>query len=148
MQFSRDIVAGVAFLLMGLLIALASFQYQVGTATHMGPGFFPLLIGVAMASLGAVTAIKAFNAERELQSISLREIRLALQIIVAVVAFGLLAEPAGAVPAIAASTIVSRLAGGKCGLLEMAILIVALCAIACGIFIFGLGVPLRLLWIS
>ena len=45
----RDFWAGVMFLVVGGLFAGIAFTYKLGTAARMGPGYFPLMLGILMA---------------------------------------------------------------------------------------------------
>jgi hypothetical protein len=55
----RDFVAGSFFSLAGLLTALASSSYAMGTPMRMGPGYFPLLLGIVLMILGAIIAVRS-----------------------------------------------------------------------------------------
>ncbi len=48
-----DFFAGLMFLVVGALFALGATKYNVGSAARMGPGYFPLLLGILLAVLGA-----------------------------------------------------------------------------------------------
>jgi Tripartite tricarboxylate transporter TctB family len=49
----KDFFAGLMFLVVGALFAIGATRYNVGTAARMGPGYFPLLLGILLAVLGA-----------------------------------------------------------------------------------------------
>jgi len=48
--------AGFA-LLIGIAAALGSLDYHMGTLARMGPGYFPLLLGITLALIGVLIAI-------------------------------------------------------------------------------------------
>lgn len=48
-----DFFAGLMFLVVGGLFALGAQKYTVGSAARMGPGYFPTLLGILLAVLGA-----------------------------------------------------------------------------------------------
>ncbi len=48
----RDFYAGGLVTLLGAVTTLDSTTYNLGTLTHMGPGMFPLMLGVVMTFLG------------------------------------------------------------------------------------------------
>jgi putative Ca2+/H+ antiporter (TMEM165/GDT1 family) len=63
----RDFYAGVLMVLMGSGVVLTARKYSTGTLMHMGPGFFPLILGVILILLGMLilaTAV-ASGPERE-----------------------------------------------------------------------------------
>ena len=56
---TRDIAGGLAIVAGGLASAWRSSQYEIGTMTQMGPGYFPLALSVIFALLGACIAVPA-----------------------------------------------------------------------------------------
>jgi hypothetical protein len=48
----RDFYAGGLMTLLGAGVALDSSTYDVGSLTHMGPGMFPLMLGVVLTFIG------------------------------------------------------------------------------------------------
>ncbi len=48
-----DFFAGLMFLVVGGLFAIGAQKYNVGSAARMGPGYFPMLLGILLAVLGA-----------------------------------------------------------------------------------------------
>jgi putative Ca2+/H+ antiporter (TMEM165/GDT1 family) len=48
----RDFYAGGVMILLGVAVAFHSTTYNLGTMTHMGPGMFPLLLGIVLAVIG------------------------------------------------------------------------------------------------
>lgn len=55
----KDFFAGLMYLVVGLAFAIGAYEYNVGTAARMGPGYFPLILGVILALIGVVIAFKA-----------------------------------------------------------------------------------------
>ena len=55
----KDFFAGLLFLVIGIAFALGARTYNVGTGARMGPGYFPLMLGVVLAVLGAIEIVKA-----------------------------------------------------------------------------------------
>lgn len=55
----RDYYAGGLLFLMGASTAYIGSTYQIGTLTRMGPGFFPVCLGVLMAFMGVLVALSA-----------------------------------------------------------------------------------------
>lgn len=56
---AKDFYAGVLFMLVGSAFAWGALELTVGTAARMGPGYFPLLLGVMLALLGGVMMLRA-----------------------------------------------------------------------------------------
>jgi Tripartite tricarboxylate transporter TctB family len=55
----KDFFAGLLFMGLGIAFALGARTYNVGTGARMGPGYFPLMLGIVLAILGAVEVVKA-----------------------------------------------------------------------------------------
>lgn len=53
------------FLAVGVAFAWGATTYTVGTGARMGPGYFPLMLGVVMAVIGAVITFQALTVETE-----------------------------------------------------------------------------------
>lgn len=49
----KDFYSGLMFMLVGGAFAWGSTSYSVGTGARMGPGYFPLMLGIMLAVLGA-----------------------------------------------------------------------------------------------
>ncbi|WP_349631853.1 tripartite tricarboxylate transporter TctB family protein [Bradyrhizobium iriomotense] len=51
----RDFYAGMAITLLGCAVALdSSINYNLGTLARMGPGMFPLMLGIVLAVVGGL----------------------------------------------------------------------------------------------
>ena len=50
----RDFFAGLMFAAIGIAFALGARSYNIGTGARMGPGYFPLILGVILALLGGL----------------------------------------------------------------------------------------------
>ncbi len=55
----KDFFAGLLFLVIGIAFALGARNYNFGSGARMGPGYFPTMLGVVLAVLGAVEIVKA-----------------------------------------------------------------------------------------
>jgi hypothetical protein len=61
----KDFFSGLMFLGVGIAFAWGATTYNVGDGARMGPGYFPLVLGVVMAILGAIVTFKALVVETE-----------------------------------------------------------------------------------
>ncbi|MFM2240118.1 MAG: hypothetical protein RJA69_1492 [Pseudomonadota bacterium] len=50
----KDFFSGLMFLVVGAAFAWGATSYSIGTGARMGPGYFPMLLGVLLAILGSV----------------------------------------------------------------------------------------------
>jgi hypothetical protein len=49
----KDFFSGLLFIVVGVAFAIGANGYSIGTGARMGPGYFPLLLGIGLALLGA-----------------------------------------------------------------------------------------------
>lgn len=56
---AQDFYAGLLFCAVGGAFAWGSMGYELGSAAQMGPGYFPLVLGLLLVVLGAVITVKS-----------------------------------------------------------------------------------------
>jgi hypothetical protein len=61
----RDFFSGLMFMGVGTTFALGATSYKIGVTDNMGPGYFPLILGILMAILGIAITCKALVLETE-----------------------------------------------------------------------------------
>lgn len=61
----RDFVTGVLFSAFGIAFAWGATTYNVGTGARMGPGYFPLMVGVLIAILGVAITVQSLIVKTE-----------------------------------------------------------------------------------
>ena len=59
----KDFFSGLMFMGIGIAFAVGATAYDIGEAARMGPGYFPLWLGILMAVLGAIITFKALVVE-------------------------------------------------------------------------------------
>lgn len=61
----KDFFSGLLFMVVGIAFAWGATSYKVGDAARMGPGYFPLMLGVLMAVVGVAVTFAAMTVETE-----------------------------------------------------------------------------------
>ncbi len=61
----RDFFSGLMFAVVGIAFAWGASTYNVGSGARMGPGYFPLMLGVVMALIGLGIMFTAITVETE-----------------------------------------------------------------------------------
>lgn len=61
----KDFFSGLMFLFVGIAFAWGSTNYTIGSGARMGPGYFPLMLGIVMVILGACLTMTAMTVETE-----------------------------------------------------------------------------------
>lgn len=59
----KDFFAGLLYLVIGVAFAWGATTYNIGDGARMGPGYFPLLLGVVLAIIGAIIMFQAMVVE-------------------------------------------------------------------------------------
>lgn len=143
-RLSKDLCAGIVFLLVGLAAIWWGRDLRFGTAANMGPGFMPVVLGWMLTGMGAMTIARSFWLQSDaFGSLRLRPI---LLILASVIGFALLVERVGFVPAMVVSVFLSTLAAEKPTLPYVLSMCIALPLAAVVVFIWGLGLPFDLWW--
>jgi hypothetical protein len=139
MQSSR-FWAGAILCAIGIAAAIAAPRYHLGTLAQMGPGYFPLILGVLLALLGAVTCLQAV-AEGGGPSLVTPPWRQLICIPLCVITFALLVERAGLAIAVIATVLIACLGGNRFRPIEAVISAVVLAVLTCALFVRLLGLP-------
>lgn len=140
----KDFFSGLMFTVVGGAFAYGATGYSIGTGGRMGPGYFPLLLGVILAILGAIIMFKALAVETANgDKIGQWAWKPLFLIIAANLIFGIMIgglpaiglPPMGLIAGIFALTLVASLAGDRFKLKEVLILAVILSIGSYGAFI-------------
>jgi hypothetical protein len=59
----KDFFSGLMFTVVGIAFAIGATNFTVGSAARMGPGYFPLLLGILLAFLGLVVTAQSFRSK-------------------------------------------------------------------------------------
>ncbi len=134
----RDIVGGLALIVIGLFAAVHAQRYEMGELQRMGPGYFPISLGVLLAILGVFVLVPALF--REGTSVKI-EWKSMLWVLLGILSFAFTLNPLGLVFATAISVVLFTLASD---LIWRTRIILGGCValITYLIFSFGLGMVL------
>jgi Tripartite tricarboxylate transporter TctB family len=148
----QDFGCGLLFLALGAAAIYLSRDYEIGSALHMGPGYFPTGLGIILIGFGVVIGGLALRiAGDDGQSLKLSEWALRPWLVLSgsLALFALLMEADfGFVPSLILLIIGCALAHRDVHWRETLLLSVAVTAGAVAIFSYGLGMPYPLFWWS
>lgn len=140
----KDFWAGVLYAAFGgAAVVIAAGEYPMGTGARMGPGYFPIALGLLLLAFGLACLVRSFvRAGEPIGAIAYKPLALVTG---ATVLFGLLLPVLGLVVALVVLALVSAAASAQfrfdwraaAGL----VVLVAACAL---VFVTALGVPLPL----
>jgi len=60
--FNKDLWGGVLLIIVGISVAIHSVSFSIGSLSRMGPGYFPLALGVIMTAMGLAIGVKGYLA--------------------------------------------------------------------------------------
>ena len=136
---SRNVLAGLLFASFGVVGLVLGRKYEVGTASQMGPGYFPALVSWALVLIGSWMAMMGFVVAGEpVQKVMLKPLLLVLG---SVVIFALVVRPAGLFVATVVMILVAAAGGWDFRPREITVLALLLAASSVLVFIWGLGLP-------
>jgi hypothetical protein len=61
----QDFFAGLMFMVVGIGFAWGATTYNIGEGARMGPGYFPLMLGILLTALGGFIVFEALVVETE-----------------------------------------------------------------------------------
>ena len=139
----RDFFSGLMFLVVGLAFAYGATDYSMGVAARPGPGYFPMILSVLMAILGAIVVFTSLTIEVEggdpVGDIAWRPL---LVIVLAIALFGALLPRAGLVITVPILIIAVSFAGDEFKWFGVVISSVVLTIFAWLVFVKGLGLTI------
>jgi hypothetical protein len=144
----KDFLAGLMFIVIGLVAVYIARDLTFGSAVKMGPGYFPTILGGLLAAIGVVCIVESLSVKgAALEKIAFKPLVL---VCVSTVLFGVMLRNAGMVFAIAFLVFMSAYASIKFRLV-VAFRIFMIMALFCYlVFVKGLGLPMPMLgtWLA
>jgi hypothetical protein len=139
----RDFWSGLMFLVTGAGFAFGATNYSLGVSARPGPGYFPLMLSVIMAILGAIVLFKSLTIETEggdpIGDIAWRPL---IIIVIAITVFGILLPRLGMIITIPILILIVSFAGDEFGWKGVAVSAVVLTAFSWLIFVKGLSLTI------
>jgi len=137
---NKDLWAGLMYIGTGALGMWIARDYPFGSALRMGPGYFPSVLGGIMVVMGVYVIALGLRKDHE-KIIGNWSTRALIVLPLSMVAFGILMEEAGFIPAMAALIPISAAAGRDFKWLEVVALTIGLTIVCWFGFIYLLGLP-------
>jgi len=148
MTIHSDLLAALIFLGFGILAIVVGYGYGFGSLAALGSGAMPILVGAGLCIMGVAqlmqTAAARQAGERFVSAFPRHELRPLLLILGSILAFGLLIDRLGLLPALGALVGISWFAESGGSKRELLAVMVCVGVLLVAIFYFGLGIPFRL----
>src|SRR5262245_2848385 len=136
----KDFWSGVLFIAFGCAGLWFGRSYAVGTLSRMGPGFFPMVMSVALIGIGAFLVARSLVVADE--PVERTAFWPQLLILAGIVAFGLLIERVGLAVSVIAVAVISGIAAQGLRWFELAALALAMSGLSVALFVYLLGQPI------
>ena len=140
----QDLGAAFVFIVIGLAGLYAGKDLTFGTASHMGPGFFPTWLNFLIIAIGVGTGIKAVAIQGP--PIARFQLRPILFIVAAIVAFGFLINAVGLALSAVLMTIFAAYARRGVKVPETVLLAAGLALFSVIVFVYVLGQAVPAWW--
>lgn len=136
---NTDFFAGLMFIFIGSGAVFIARDYPIGSATRMGPGYFPVALGGLLFLFGVYIMVQGLIKKKKMEGSWSLKAWIILPI--ATIIFGWLMDHGGFVPALVALIFISAAAGDEFSLREVLIMAVLLTVASVGLFIYALEMP-------
>ena len=141
----QNFATGASYLVFGIIVAVAASRYRVGSLERIGPGFFPVAAGVALAIVGACVMSLALRRGVPSATIGAWSGKSVIVVLSSVVLFGLLLEGMGLLLAVPVLVGLSARAHPSFSWRSLGASIFVLLLLTWTIFVVLLGLPFPML---
>lgn len=135
----KNAAGGLLMTAIGLFFLIGAFDYSIGTPQRMGPGYVPMLLGIALTGIGVVILSTSLAGPARFPPLSWRFLGAVLG---SIAVFALSVERFGLLPAVAVAAGVAALGDPGSRVRSTLLLIFVLAAGSWLIFRAGLGLPI------
>jgi hypothetical protein len=133
------LVGGILLLCTGLAFGFFSLRMPLGTANHMGPGYFPLLVSVVLCVLSVGTIALSLRRSVSIEAPAMRPL---FWVIASTVVFVTTTRTLGVVPAVFLTVVMASVADKDARPLHAALLALGASLVSWLVFIVVLRLPL------
>lgn len=141
----RDFVSGIVLVVVGAAFAIGATNYDFGSASRPGPGYFPFGLGILLAVLGLVIFYTSLSREcsdgDRIGNIPWRPL---ICIVGALVVFGFALPRLGFLISFPAMIIITSAGSREFAWRDALLNAVFLTALSCGLFVYGLQLNIPL----
>ena len=141
---TKDFWSGVMCMGFALAAIVLGRKYPVGTPAEMGPGMFPLILGLCLLALGLACSLRALRPGKAVERIARVQPRPVLLVLGSVVAYGAALPKLGLVVASMLLVVISRLASPGFKWVEVTVFGAILTLGCVLVFVVGLKMPVAI----
>lgn len=142
-RLTTDLLTELMFLALGAFAIIYGWNYPLGTAARIGPGYFPKMLAAGLILFGVILVARSFISRSDEEAIGTISVRPLFFVLAGTLAFSLLVEPAGFVLASFVLVFAARFADNDFRLVEVTVLAAVLVVFIAALFWLGLSLPLQ-----
>jgi hypothetical protein len=135
----RDFCSGLMFVVVGVAFAVGASHYSMGSSVKPGAGYFPLILSLLMAVLGAIVLFKSLTIETEggdpIGNVAWRPL---IAIVGSIAAFGATIEVLGLLVAVPILVLIASLGSAEFRWLSVIVNVLVLTLLAWLVAVYGL----------
>ncbi len=137
----KDFWSGLLCIAVAAAFIIQARSLAMGTASRMGPGYFPTMLALVLAGVGAILIARSFSITGD--KVPRLNVAPLFILIIAILSFGALINWLGLVIGAALVAIIGARAGPEFRTVEVVALAVVLVAFSVAVFVYALGLPLK-----
>ena len=137
----KEFAAGALFAVIGAAWAIRSFTYPLGTATSMGPGYFPLSVAIFLFCTGIWSVVRSVRTSN-VETLGRWKALPVTFVLLGAAVFAVLIERVGVIVSTIALVAISSPTRLLSRPLEVAALAIITAAFVAGLFVYALGLSL------
>lgn len=143
----KSFYVGLIYVAIGSVAFFWAHKYEIGSATRMGPGYFPALLGIILVGLGSLSIINGYRATSP-DPIPKHKLEPFFLILASIISFALLIERTGLIVAIFVSVFLVCFRRALTNPIEVFLTFAALAAFSGLVFVYLFGMAIPLFWWS
>jgi hypothetical protein len=140
---NKDLWGGAMLVGIGTAAALIARNYDFGSTSSMGPGYFPTVLGIMLILFGIYVIFMGLRSNETFKG--KWPLRPLIVLSISIVLFGVLMKISGLLPALVVLIFGSAAAGKEFKFVEVLLLALALVGFSVAVFIWGLRLPFPLI---
>jgi hypothetical protein len=137
----KDFWSGLLCVAVATAFIFQARGHAMGTASRMGPAYFPTMLALVLAGVGAILIARSFYITGD--KVSRLNVVPLFILVFAILSFGVLINWLGLAIAGALVAIIGARAGPEFRIIEVVALAVVLVAFSITVFVYALGLPLK-----
>jgi putative exporter of polyketide antibiotics len=138
----RDFWTGVMFISVGAAFAGIAYNYKLGTAARMGPGFFPFFLGLILLVIGITVIVLSLKGTARGGPVDKFHWGPLFWVLASICVFGVMLKLTGVLFAGVALVLGSSMGSGEFKLKESLLLAIGLSVFCAAVFVGGLKLPI------